>query len=179
MAVTQRRTVELRPWNAYQEPAFPEGQWFAHFLIAHAGGGGLVTAEAIFQEAGESLSSRLWSLEQITYETLGVLGGSVIEVRTLNLETFQRAQVANQSWGLTLISLPSTGRAIIGREAAFLPWFLGAPRIEGLSAGLNIIAIDGGIGERSGMMLQGYYWGPAARNAAGGPQRPPTGLYGP
>ncbi len=179
MAVTQRRTVELRPWNAFENPAFPEGSWFVHFLMAHAGGGGAATMEARVQETGESLSSRLWSIEQMTYDTLVSLAGVGLEVRSVNLETFQRLQVADFSRQLTLASFATGGRGIASRDLAAFPWFLGAPRIQGLAAGFDVVTTDGGIGERSNMLASGYYWGPAARNAPGGPQRPPTGLFGP
>jgi len=178
VAVTQRRTIEFRPWNAFADPALPEGSWFASLTIAHAGGGGLVTAEVIFQEVGDPLSARLYSLETMTFDNLLASGASVIEVRTINLETFQRVAVFNQSISLILTNNPISGRSIDGRAYAVFPWFLGAPRLTG-SAGLDILAQDNGVGDRSNMLLSGYFWGPAARNASGGPQRPTTGLFGP
>lgn len=178
MAVTQRRTVELRPWNAFSEPALPEGGWFVNFVIAHAGGGGLVTAEARFQETNESLSSRLWSMEQISMTQLGALGSPTIEIRTTNLETFQRQGVGNTGFTVRMVANPGTGRSLEGSHLTFLPWFLGAPRIENIAAGFEVLDADGGVGERTSMLISGYYWGPAARNAPGGPQRPVTGLFG-
>lgn len=179
MVVTQERTVELRPWNTFANPAFPEGSWFASFSIAHAGGGGLVTARAQFQVAGENLSSRLWNLEHLTVDTLGALGGIIIEATTVNLETFQRVGAVAQVVAFQMSDLPISGRAIKGDEFDVLPWFLGAPRIAGLVAALDIRSIDGGVGERTNAFMAGYFWGPAARNAPGGPQRPTTGLFGP
>jgi len=178
VVVNQLRTVEYRPWNAFENPAFPEGAWFVSQSIAHAGGGGLVTAQVRFQAAGENLSSRLWSLEQFSLDTLGALGGIVVEVQTVNLETFERVGTVAQAVAFQMNDLPISGRAVKGSELSFLPWFLGAPRIEGLSAGLDIRTLDGGVGERTNQFLSGYFWGPAARNAPGGPQRPHTGLFG-
>jgi len=137
-----------------------------------------MTAQARFQEVGESLSSRLWDIEQFSYDTFGALGGATVQLQTVNLETFQRLGAVAQSLNFILGDDPLGGRSIRADMLANFPLFLGAPRIQELSAGFDILTIDGGVGERSNMLLSGYYWGPAARNAPGGPQRPLTGLFG-
>lgn len=179
MAVTQRRTVEFRPWNAYADPALPEGSWFVAFGVAHLGAGGLMTAQVRFQETGEQLSSRLYSIEQVTYDTLVQTGSAAIMLRTVNLETFQRLGTFSQSIGFFLADDPAGGKSIRASDLVALPWYVGAPRIQGLASGFDVIDTDGGIGNRSDILISGYYWGPAARNAPGGPQRPTTGLFGP
>jgi len=179
MALTQRRTVEVLPWKAFANPAFPAGSWICALSIAENASGDPVTAAIDFQTDSSALSSRMWSLEQLDIQKLNLIGASTVQLIPRNMETFQRQQLPSTGWRLAMTSLPTVpgGRALDARDTALFPIFFGAPRIAGVNCGFEIVA-DNDLTNRLNVVAYGYFWGPGARSAPGGPQRPATGPWG-
>lgn len=179
MALTQRRSAEVLPWKAFANPAFPEGSWVCALSIAQDASGDPVTAAIDFQTATSALSSRMWSLEQLQVQTLNTLGGIALQLIPRNMETYQRDQLPITGWRITQDNLPAVpgGRGLNARDAIILPIFFGAPRIAGVNAGFEIVG-NNDLTNRLNVIAYGYFWGPGARTAPGGPQRPATGPWG-
>lgn len=173
MALTQRRSVEVLPWRAFENPAFPEGAWICALSIAENASGDPVTAAIDFQTDTAALSSRMWSLEQLAVQKLNSLGGINLMIQPQNMETYQRAQLPFTGWRAEFTNLPVSpgGRALDGLTANILPIFFGAPRIAGVNAGFTVVA-DNDLTNRLNVVAFGYFWGPGARTSPGGPQRP-------
>lgn len=179
MALTQRRSAEVLPWKAFADPAFPEGAWICALSIAEDASGDPLIGAIDFQTDTAALSSRMWSLEQLTVQSLNQLGSGAVQLIARNMETFQRAQLPSTGWRISLADLTTVpgGRAIDISSLGFLPLFFGAPRIAGVNAGLELIK-DNDLTNRLNIIAFGYFWGPGARTAPGGPQRPATGPWG-
>lgn len=180
MALTQRRSAEVLPWRAFADPAFPEGAWICALSIAENASGDPVTAAIDFQTDTAALSSRMWSLEQLAVQKLNSLGSAAVQLIPRNMETFQRAQLPSTGWRLNLVSLPAVpgGRGLDPRDTGLFPIFFGAPRIAGVNAGFELVT-ENDLTNRLNVVAFGYFWGPGARMAPGGPQRPTTGPWGP
>lgn len=178
MTLTQVRSIEVLPWNAFPESAFPDGSWLCHLLVAHDASGGEIIMQVDVQTASAPLSARIFSVEAFNYtELTQAAGGGRGLVETRNMLRFQRLQVADFGWSFLAVN-NRDGRGIEGRDLAILPWFIGQPRGAGVAAGFDLRVDNGGVGQRSDLVVMGYFWEPEAANAPGGPQRPTTGLFG-
>jgi len=179
MALTQRRSAEVLPWRAFADPALPEGSWVCALSIAENASGDPVTAAIDFQTDSAALSSRMWSLEQLQIQKLNTLGTTGLQLVPRNMETFERNQLPIAGWRIGVDNLPGGpgGRGLNARDMVLFPIFFGAPRIAGVNAGFEIVG-ENDLTNRLNVIAYGYFWGPGARTAPGGPQRPATGPWG-
>lgn len=177
MTVISVVTAQLRPWGASPDPAFPEGAWIAAVSALGDGTGGELLLQIDFQKAFTRLSSRLFSLEQLAVD-FTVNTSNFWELRTFNMELFERQGIATRVWILPLLPRPNNGGdALPLGDLAGLPIFLGAPARAGVAAGVAVMT-DNQAAPTFTAFLQGFFWGPGALTAPGGPQRPPTSIYG-
>lgn len=177
MTVIAVATAQMRSWGASPDPALPEGAWICQVVATGDATGGPLIAQIDFQKANTSLSSRLFSLEQMSL-VMSQNVSTFWDLHTFNLETFERLGIANRVWPLTLVQISeNTGDAIPLGELAGLPLFLGSPSVQGVAAGIDFRTSNQD-GPTFTAFCQGYFWGPGALTAPGGPQRPLRSMYG-
>ena len=178
MSVFVTGRPEMRPYSGYGDPSLPIGTWIAQVTGTGDATGGSVFLTVIFQEAETGFRlSQMWNVEQISMDmgTPTNLQG-LMTTRAMNNLSPQRI-AAEERWGFLLLSDGANQNAIDLAALAALPLWLGAPNDDfSVDSGLrfesvNVDTIDVNI------TCQGYLWGPRSVLAAGGPQRPPNGLF--
>lgn len=169
-----------RSYRSYADPSLPDGYWGVHASVLGDASGGLQSVNIRFSTATEPNPSTLWNLEQL----LCAATANPLEVRVdfgnmdIELQAEESTGAFQKVYHIDLADLgvAATGRAMGLSVMAALPIFLGAARKE-VNADLAFDT-DNNDGSSFSIMAQGYFWGPGAINAPGGPQRPVTGLYG-
>lgn len=173
-------TVQMRPWAASEELALPSGGWVADGLVVGDATGGEMILQFNFQNSADPLSARLFSLEQfmlITDALAAVVTGW--ELQTSNLESFERAAILPRAWGIDMdrIRPNAAGGSARLTNMQGLPIFLGAPVVGNAPAFISFVSDNVNLIVMRAF-VQGYFWGPGASTAPGGPQRPLRSVYG-
>jgi len=180
MAVIVVVTVQPRPWSASLDPALPEGAWVVEGLLVGDATGGQMNLQLDFQKSTDPLSARLFNLEQFNLTSTS-LEAAVTgwELQTFNLEAFERAAIPTRTWSVTMVRDRPNAQGAANRieDLAGLPIFLGAPIAAGSASGISFVS-DNQDGVVMRAFAQGFFWGPAALIAPGGPQRPLRSVYG-
>lgn len=131
-----------------------------------------------FSAATSPNVSTLWNLEQLMLNTTNLS-------RTVRMDfgNMDRQPIGESTGALTKLyqlQLEDFGTAAPGAgldlDSQLLPLFLGTAD-KGLSGDLAF-DLDNVTATSFAVMAQGFFWGPGAVNAPGGPQRPATSLYG-
>lgn len=167
----------IRPFRAFADPALPDGYWVTHASVLGDATGGLMSVNIRFSSAAGPNVSTLWNLEQLM---MHVTGASQ-DVR-IDFGDMDRQPIGDSTGALFKIyqvNLADLGTAAGGRAMALpsliAPLFLGTAD-KGVNGDLAF-DVDNEDGTSFMVLAQGYFWGPGAVNAPGGPQRPATGLY--
>jgi len=176
MSVIAVAQVSVRPFSGFVDPGLPVGFWFATAQALGDASAGLNSVAFRFQDTGAPAPSLYWSLEQLN-----------INISDPNVQNC-RLQIANMdnvpgslnfainfALNLTTFDLGG-GAAILTRDLAFLPLFLGNPVDNGLSSGLQI-DVDNTLAATVTAKVQGYFWGARSVTSPGGLRRPIDGLY--
>ena len=175
MSVTVLQDITYERFNGWREPQFPEGMWFGHAEASgDASGGPLLINLLLLPGTLATLSSKLFTVEAISYET----NGSGVNVVRFNATGFIGQLGGERRNVLSTLtqSNGNVGNSIQGRDLAALPKWLGSQRAVGQAATFQAVSTN----ENGVDMIfeaSGYWWGPRAVLANGGPQRPPGGLY--
>jgi len=169
----------IRPFRGWADPALPDGFWVVHASVLGDASGGLQSINIRFSSAGQPNVSNLWNIEQMI---LGMSTPSAQRVR-MDFGNMDIQPVGISTGALTkLVSLlledlgaaPASGA--LAKLKDDMPIFLGSAgkEVNGDVAWdvTNILNVSFNV------FVQGYFWGPGAINAEGGPQRPATGLFG-
>jgi len=179
VSVFQAFAVTLRPFASRPEPGMPMGLWAVFVSTLGDGSGGLLTTSPRFQLAGGPGNTLLYSLEQVMVNTTldgGIDGAMVVE----NMDALPLNGSTGAVSNVQQLLLRDNGAVLGSSLRAFNeiahPLFLGAPRQNGLNAGLQFVIANTAVS--LAVKAQGYYWDPGAINAIGGPQRPPGSIYG-
>ena len=180
MSIAILTTPRIRPYRGFVEPQFPDGFWVVHASVLGDATGGLQEIVIRMSSALEPAVSILWNIEQLVINHTG-LAGTVTRIDFGNMDR----QAAENSTGALqkLFALPLldfgasfAGSAIDATQRLNLPIFLGSAGKQ-VSGDLSFDAPNTNATSFS-VNVQGYFWGPGAINAPGGPQRPPNPLYG-
>lgn len=167
----------LRPYRGYADPALPLGYWFYENSTLGDGTGGLNIIRVDFQEAGEPSPSIIWNLEQFNLHTTNF---SVFDARLtiLGMDRIPQLGAGINITPIYHLSLgPISSGSALNTNFPPMPLFLGQPIDNGLTGAIQF-DLDNVTGQAFLVHAQGFYWGPAAMNAPGGPQRPATSAYG-
>ena len=122
--------------------------------------------------------STLWNIEQLMMTHTG----SSLRVRMDfgNMDLQPTGDSNGALLKLMEIDLDDMGTAAVGRSmnarSRMFPLFLGSAS-KGVNGDVSF-DLDNEDGTSFSVMAQGFFWGPGAINAPGGPQRPATSLYG-
>lgn len=167
--------VLLRMYGGYQDPALPEGVWFAAGSVTGDGSGGARRALCIFSAANIP-DSRWFSLNDLSVldtdnnAKAGTLLGS-------NLEIGRKG-----SGGLTFVDATMVVGESLGQLSAAAQRNIAAGQFIGRKQALGtdaeiIVAYPNVDGAVLSFQIGGYYWGPRSNIAPGGPSRPVQGFY--
>jgi len=180
MSIAILTTPRIRPYRGFEDPALPDGFWVVHASVLGDGSGGLQEIVIRFSSALEPAPSAIWNVEQLVINHTG-LAGTVTRIDFGNMDR----QAAENSTGalqkLFAFRLLDFGASFAGSAIDFgeklnLPLFLGSSGKQ-ISGDLSFDAPNVTATSFS-VNVQGYFWGPGAINAPGGPQRPANSLYG-
>lgn len=178
MSISKVSRVELRPWNASEDPSLPEGAWVASDIVSGDGSGGNMSVVFGFAPGSEPLSSRMWSLEQWSagFGT-SLLGDAIGLITILGFDRLTQTRVfQSRFYAFDMVD------TLIGSTAARPEQFprsiwLGPPSLAGQDASLTFGTVNlNAVGLR--VTCQGYVWGPRSRLAPGGPRRPQGPVFG-
>jgi len=181
MSVFLAFAITLRPFASRGDPGMPLGLWAVFGSTLGDASAGLLTTAPRFQNAGGPGNSLLYSLEQVAINTTVSGGGINVSMAVANMDFLPLSGSTGARSEVHVFSLQDNGAALgssLRPDLAIIkPIFLGAPRQNGLSSGINF-AMTNTAAISLAVKAQGYYWSPGAINAIGGPQRPPGSIYG-
>ncbi len=168
--------IEIANWQGWREPQYPNGVWFSRLSLLGDASGGNTEVSHVFKEAGQPAPNEFYSLERVNVQlSLGTaMAGGYIGVGL------------NRTFGN---SFRSVGSALAGPAAANSSFSMDAvgnfhgallgecTRVNASDSRLIVQVANPGAGEFLDSSIAGYFWGPEARAVAGGPQRPPGGMF--
>lgn len=168
----------VRPFRAFEDPALPDGYWVAHGSVLGDGSGGLMSVNIRFSSATEPNVSTLWNLEQLMIDTTNLSRTVRMDAGNMDRQPIGESTGAlSKLWQLALIDFGTAAAgAGLDLDSQLLPLFLG--RADKGVAGDLAFDLDNVTGTSFAVMAQGFFWGPGAVNAPGGPQRPVGSLFG-
>lgn len=166
--------IASRPFSGYDDPRYPIGYWVAGGDVTGDASGGDASVQVDFNKSDSIFNSQYYSLEQVMVN-VGAQADFEIAMFIFNFDRFGAA--TNR---YTLFARGNEA-AVSGLAAedfnGFRKMFLGQQAGPNVAPGLTF-AIDNTLNEVMSVMVEGYIWGVRSVNVNGGPQRPPTGLYG-
>jgi len=169
----------IRPFRGFEDPALPDGYWAAHGGLLGDASGGLQSINIRMSSSAQPNVSLLWSLEQLVMDQSGVPGRDLrIDYGGFDIQPLQGSNGSlTKLIQLRMLDLPGFSTAVaITKSDVGRPIFLGAARKDvNVDLAFDVVNTDG---SSLSVFAQGFFWGPAAVNAPGGPQRPLTSIYG-
>jgi len=163
-------------WQTGSDPGLPEGVWRATGVVTGDVSAGFQQLQVDFQKSTEPLSARMWSLEMIGAHCSNGITSMAVTAANLG-EVLNAAPVVGLGFSVEFTQADSLGELPRGRDFAFLPWFLGAPRVRGVSAGISFSTFNV-LGLQLDIWMRGYIWGPRSQTVQGGPRRPVGSVFG-
>jgi len=163
-------------WQTGADPGLPEAAWRSFGRITGNASGGFMLLQVDFQKANLPLSSRMWSLEMLAMSTTIALPNVGVQASNLG-EFLGAAPFASTGYALQLVGADGLNANIQGRDLAFLPWFMGAPRQLGVAAGVSFVTSNVNLGVLD-VWARGFVWGPRSQVTQGGPRRPVGSVFG-
>jgi len=170
----------IRPYAGYAAPGLPDGFWAVHASVLGDATGGLQSINIRFSASVQPSVSALWNLEQLIASHSNP-SNSTIRIDFGNMDIFpvgSSTGALTKQAGAILNALPvfTATEALRINQLIDKPIFLGA---AGKAVNGDIaFDMDNVDATSFSIFAQGYFWGPGALNAEGGPQRPPNSLYG-
>jgi len=176
MSVTSTVDIGRRRWNGWLDPAFPIAYWAVQEAVTGDASGGVITVNFRFSLGGGPHSTLMYSLEQFfVRDTSGVI--IQYALRTINLDDMPGG---TSIWETSFESMANDNNdaAIQPRDLLGLrKIFLGRTSDPTAASSLTLNLYNGN-GNVCSTSAQGYIWDGRSVLANGGPQRPPSGLYG-
>jgi len=178
MAISIQIGPIIRPFRGFTDAALPDGFWVAHGAVLGDVSGGLMSVNIRFSASAQPASSLLWSMDQLIVDHTS---GSVRDFR-IDFGGFDLQPIQGSTGSLTKIihfQIEDLGSAVPGSAMSISDTirhiFLGSPRKDvNVDLSFDTDNVDA---NSFSVFVQGFFWGPAAINAPGGPQRPLTSLY--
>lgn len=172
MSVEATTTIQHLGDNGFLAPALPDGRWQAQVAVAGDGSSGTSTLSVVFAEAAAAPNEQLYSLEYLSFRN-----NAISVVRSL-LNIINMLHSGSWSYPL-LMEQKDTGVTGNASRADMLqlPLFLGSQDNLASEARLEVVSVNTNV-VTDRITVGGYFWTPRAILADGGPQRPPTSLWG-
>ncbi len=177
MSVVGSTQIAYRRFSGWLDPRYPQGFWLGTVTVLGDASGGTLTASLIFAEATQAnLNSSMFSLEELGVSSL-VGADRDVRISTDNLGRDGPGAIVHRMQ-VEMGVIGGIGDTAMKTDTLRLPIYLGAMRIIGVQTRLICGLNNGGVGLDVRFEAQGYWWGSRSVLVDGGPQRPPTGLYG-
>ena len=171
MAIADTSPIRHLGFNGFADPALPNGMWDGVLSLTGDASGDELSMSLIFAETAAAQNERFYNIEWLSWRhnINTALNG------ILNVINFQ--QSASRTFGLQIIaSSANTGGAAANINALSLPIWLGAQDNGATNARIEM-ASENNLNDSQRLIAGGYWWGPEAILADGGPQRPQTSLF--
>lgn len=175
MSISGTDAAKVTNWLGYLDPALPSGVWFSQLSQLGDASGGTLTIAHEFKPAAQPANNLFYSLESFYVELS--LGTSVeVTLRAVGITTTFGA-----GWRAIARADPGgSGSSSLraDEQRGFRGIILGqVTRLAATAARLTAEIANPGVGEFMNSTVMGYFWGPEAFSAQGGPQRPSQGLF--
>lgn len=174
MSVTADLEVSYYPFPGYADPSLPAGAWAGAQSVEGDLSGGSRIVDLIFSPAGQPLSSRMYSLEQVSVSD----ERNNTQAGTLQSLALGKAGALNFDalfMTVDMIAGVSFG-SISAKDDAWRSWWLGRSNRNSIAAGLRF-TVSNSDGDIIIFAAQGYWWDARSLQAPGGPRRPVGGLF--
>ncbi len=181
MSVALTLPIQHRPFRGYDDPGLPSGIWIVLGSVLGDATGGFLNLDLVFKDGSRAVpeSSQLYNLEQLyVFSTLD--SDHVIAMIPANWDEDTPGSTGAISTVISLLlSTPVllSGSAGLGRDINGMhPLFLGQVRKNATNTIIRFSMSNTAVS--LAVKAEGYFWGPEALNAPGGPRRPVDSLYG-
>lgn len=176
MSVTSTSEIQYRRFQGYADPRLPEGQWYGSTRVNGDASGGDATVSLRFNRAGDPLSSKIFTLEDLSlFSNDGFARTAELRMSNMSGPT---NEILEHRYALFLATTTNPARnAVRARDLTLLPVFLGSQRDTATQSLLSTIQLNTN-GIEYFFQAAGYWWGARSILVDGGPQRPPGSIYG-
>ena len=181
MSVANLTPIQHRPFRGSRDPGLPKGIWLVQGSVLGDAGGGTLSFDILFKDGSlpNPESSLFYNIEQkLVVSSLD--GGINVFMNPANWDEISPGATGStfQGYALVLADLGLTnGSGENGSNVQGpLPWFLGQVRKNATNTIIRFSMANTAVS--LAVKAEGYYWGPEAINAPGGPRRPGDSLYG-
>lgn len=159
----------------YLQPELPSGVWFSSGKVDGDASAGETTIQHEFKGASAPAGQQFYSIEQVWVDIEDAVSREIAYIGILIGGTFPfDFRAALQSVAVS----PTRSILTAGSIDAFRGIILGElTRQTQTAATMNVSIANPGAGVGFRSNLSGYFWGPEAKSAPGGPQRPAGGLF--
>jgi len=176
MGVSVEGPIFIRPYRGFEDPALPVAHWMAAEFVMGDASGGSADITINFKPGGQPLSGRLFNLEEITV-TLDQPTTGAVNLQTINMDRFNLL-IGPTTWDQAFSFQPGLFESTQPPDLkSGLPVFLGAAVSPATAAALQVSASNVSL-RILRVRAMGYIWEARSILAVGGPQRPPSSLYG-
>lgn len=175
VAITAR--IDYRIGSAFADPGLPSGVWWGESSILGDASGGFANVQLLLQLAGDPLSARMFTVEQI--------------MARINAATATQVRIATTNMGNLVTNRPMTVRAWVepmisdgisnsatGLSVPLRPIWLGAATTRGVEGSIRGEIPNPGVGVTLIVWMSGFMWEPGALNSPGGVRRPLENIFG-
>lgn len=170
MAIVNVTDIEYRKFSGFVDTRYPTGYWEGQGTVTGDASGGDMTAQIDFSKAAGLRDSQYYSLEEFMAFP-STAGGGVMSILVTNFG------LGTRRYSATLVAGQGGVSAFTwGDIAGIYGLFLGQQRVVNTATGLSF-TLDNVDGTVVTVLIGGYVWSARSTSVAGGPQRPPTGLY--
>jgi len=176
MTVVVAAPPAFRNFRGWADPGLPDGYWYYENSSLGDASGGLNIIQVTFQAVDEPAPSLIWSLEQFNlHSTAGVETAKITITNMDRVPQLGAGINLVRAYAIELVSTP-IGAALALRDMV-VPIFLGQAIDNNQISDLQFDAANSN-GQVILLHAQGYFWGPGAINAEGGPRRPLGSIFG-
>jgi len=176
MGVSVVGPIFIRPYRGFDNPAFPVAHWVAGEFVIGDLSGGTSDFTIVFKPGGQPLSGRLFNIEELSISE-SANAGEFRSLQSIGMDRFNPL-LGPTTWDLAFVlqsgNFEATQPAILANA---FPAFLGAAVSVASVAALQYTGTNSN-GNIVRLRAMGYIWEARSILAEGGPQRPPTALYG-
>lgn len=183
MSVTLLVPIQHRPFRGYDDPGLPNGIWIIQSSVLGDASGNNLGMDIVFKDGSRSVpeSSLLYNLEQLMVQNSDSTSINV-GFNPANWDTITPGATGATAdvTSFLLQSLSAVNGASFRGDNGVMrqnnPLFLGQPRKNTVNTIIRFQTTNGTFS--LSIKAEGYYWGPEAVTAPGGPRRPVDSLYG-
>ena len=175
MSVITEEFVRFYPFPGFEDPSLPAGSWAGVVAVVGDASGGTRIGDIVFAPAGQAISSRMFSLEQVA------ISDEDLTTKNPTIQSIGLGKAGDINFDSLFMSLQmiagDTISGIRGSELEALKgYFLGRQNRNTVATSLRITTVNSD-GDNLILQAEGYWWDSRSLNVRGGPSRPARGMY--